>query len=696
MLDHQPDSTDRFPEKQMRANYFHLRTILLIFLICTGGSTWAETETVTAFVKVNLVPMTEEVIIPDQTVLIQGARIAAIGPSNHIKIPGNSISIDGSNLYLMPGLADMHIHTDTKWLNGGWPVSPLNLFLANGVTTIRDFGPKGVPVDHALRWRDEIRRGRLQGPTIYAAGPILYGPVNDAVKIVHEQTKQGFDFIKPYSFLSKKEFQDAVKTAKKLNMYIAGHIPFAVGLDGILAAGMNEIAHIEELDFEFMEFDRTRNLGHAAWFRYILRIVAEKMHTFYDLSFEELKSNYQIEIQRIVRKLEASNIPVNTTLTVDDILVKKLFHADRLISRPTSQYLPYGFIETLQQGKNRHQIQFKGHEDFAPFHFKLNQLLLRELREGGVTLVLGTDSGTMGMGLVPGFSMHDEFRIMIENGFSSYEAIKTATVNAAHVINQMKGKGDFGTLEAGKKADLILIDGNPLEDISHLKKIEGVMASGKWFDKATLQKMIFPGIPVTGAVRHVYDSGNTHSTYFEVIIGKTFPGNLPDTIESITITGPDGKLPIGKEDFTYLSQIRDFWIRAPGIPQIGTYTFEVTSGKKSGSAIDIQVEVKTIPLPEVDYFSPLNGNILKADNPAFSWKTVKSEEPLYYRLEINNLHRERVYSTGYIKDMQSHTVPKGLLKPGQSYRWRIRITDSDNWENIQNRSHCAWQIFHFR
>lgn len=680
----------------MRDSCFYLKAILLIFLTCRSGSVWAETEPVTVFIKVNLVPMTKEAIIPDQTVLVQGTRIAAIGPSSHIKIPDNSISIDCSNLYLLPGLADMHIHTDTKWLNGGWPVSPLNLFLANGVTTIRDFGPKGVPTDHALRWRDEIKRGRFQGPTIYAAGPILYGPVNDAVRIVHEQKKQGFNFIKPYSFLSKKEFQDTARTAKNLDMYIAGHIPFAVGLDDSLAAGMNEIAHIEELDFEFLEFDRTRTLGHAEWFRYILQLASEQLLPLADLPVDELRNRYQADIDKIIRKLKASKIPLCTTLTVDDIIVKKLFHADRLISRPTSQYLPYGFFETLQQGKNRHQIQFKGNEDFAPFHFKLNQLLLRELRDGGVTLVLGTDSGPMGMGLVPGFSMHDEFRIMIENGFTPYEAIKTATVNAAHVISKMKGEDDFGSLEVTKKADLILVDGNPLEDIENLKNILGVMASGKWFDKATLQKMIIPGIPVTGTVRHVYDSDNTHATHFEVIIGKAFPDKLPDAIESITITGPDGKLPIEKKDFTYFPNFRDFWIRVPGTPQVGTYTLNVTSGKKSGSATDIQAVVKTIPLPEVGYFSPLNGSTLKPDNPVFSWKAVTAEEPLYYRLEINRLHGGRIYSTGYIKGMQSHTVPDGILKPGQSYRWRIRIADNDNWERVQNRSHCAWQIFHFR
>ena len=576
----------------MQPSWIFLTTTMLTIWIQTSGSAWAQVEKVTAFVNVNLAPMTEESIIPEQTVLVKGALITAIGPSKEINTPDNSIVIDGSNFYLIPGLADMHIHTDTKWLNGGWPVSPFDLFLANGVTTIRDFGPKGIPADHALFWRNEIKGGRFRGPTIYAAGPILYGPVDNAGKIVQVQKEQGFDFIKLYSFLSVTEFHDAVATAKRLHMYTTGHIPFAVGLDGILAAGMNEIAHIEELDFEFLEFDRSRTLGHEEWFRYILQMATEKFGSGAHLSLDELKVKYQTEIKKIVDKLEASKTPICTTLTVDDIVVKKLFHADRLASGPTSQYLPYGFIESLQEGKNRHQIIFKGHEDFAPFHFKLNQLLLRELHDGGVTLVLGTDAGGMGMGLVPGFSLHEELRLMIENGFTPYEAIRTATVNAAEVINKMNGQGNFGTIEIGKRADLVMIDGNPLDDINHLKNIQGVMASGRWFDKSALQGMLIPGLPVTAAVKHVCDQDKAHYTNFDVIIGKTYAGNLPGSIDSITVKGPKGVLPIQKKDFTYLSQLRDFWIGIPGIPQIGTYTVNVTVGTKKGSAADIQAVVK--------------------------------------------------------------------------------------------------------
>jgi len=137
-------------------------------------------------------------------------------------------------------------------------------------------------------------------------------------------------------------------------------------------------------------------------------------------------------------------------------------------------------------------------------------------------------------------------------------------------------------------------------------------------------------------------------------------------------------------------------VRVPGIPKSGLYTFEVTSGVKRGTGADILAEVRTIPLPDVEHFSPSSGSTLKPGSRLFSWKTLESEVPLFYRLEINKPYGRRVYTTGYIKNMHSHTVPDGVLKPGQAYRWRIRVTDNSNWNHIQNRSHSSWQVFHFR
>jgi hypothetical protein len=680
----------------MRLKWFLFSVIILFIHIQANGSVWGLAGNPTVFKNVTLVPMTAEKIVHDQTVLVNGRRITAIGPSSAIDMPDGSMVIDGSGLYLMPGLADMHVHTDTRWLNGGWPVSPLDLFLANGVTTIRDFGPVGSPPDYALHWRNEIEKGRLRGPTIYAAGPILYGPVDNARKIVRDQKALGFDFVKLYSFLSQREFHDAMAAASELNSYTAGHIPFAVGLDGVLSAGMNEIAHIEELVFELVGFDRSRSLGHEQWFDYILQVATEQMGPLADLSVEELRNRYQSEIEPIIRKLAASGTPLCTTLCVSDIVVQKLFHAERIISAPTARYLPYRWIQLLQQRKDGHQIQFSGHEDFAPFLYILNQLFLRELHNDGVTLVLGTDAGEIGMGLVPGFSLHDELRILTENGFTPYEAIRTATISAAAVIDKGIGKGDFGTLEVGKKADLLLVNGNPLDDIHHLKQIDGVMACGQWFDRAAVQKMLIPMIPFTAGVQHVVYPDSTHSAHFDIVIGKGFSRKLPEAIDAITVTGPEGRLPIEKDDFTFLPHLRDFWISIPGIPRTGTYTFDLISGSKSGRATVVQSEIKSMPLPDATLFYPLNGVTLTTDSQTFSWKAVKTELPVYYRLEINDFHGKRVYATGARQGMLSHTVPACFLKPGNAYRWRIRITDNPHWQQVQNRSQSDWQIVHIK
>ena len=131
-------------------------------------------------------------------------------------------------------------------------------------------------------------------------------------------------------------------------------------------------------------------------------------------------------------------------------------------------------------------------------------------------LVLDLFAGTGAMGIVPGFSIHDELRILVESGFTPYEAIATGTVNASTVAEAMAGKDDFGTIEVGKRADFILVNRNPFEDAAHIKDHRGVMAAGEWYDAAYLQAAIspglIPGIPVEGNVIHVRQPDNSKHT----------------------------------------------------------------------------------------------------------------------------------------------------------------------------------------
>jgi len=467
--------------------YLLLSMALLLGMGCfPAGSK----EPVTAFVNVNLVPMIRDIIIPDQTVLIKGGRITAAGPSEKIRIPRKALVIDGAGAWLMPGLADMHMHTQYDWLGPAWPVNPLKLYLANGVTTIRCLGPLGGSEGLILEWREEIRNGKLPGPTLYTSGPVLFGPIQDPAGAIREQKAQGFDLVKIYSYVSAQEFHEVMKEAKETGIYTSGHIPFSVGLDGALSEGMDEIAHIEELDFEFLDLEPDMKQSRFAIFRGLVGQAASKYNSDFDLEIRALEEKYREAISEVVSKLNSKDIPICTTLTVAENIVNKLTDPQTFISRPENAYLPEAYLKIFRLGQENHQVLFSGYEALAPFKNNMERILAKELKRAGVTLVLGTDSGTGGMGIVPGFSIHDELRILTEVGFTPYEAIKTGTVNAAKVVEKMTGRGDFGTIEAGKRADLIMVRDNPLANVSNIKNPLGVMAAGRWYSEEKLKNMI--------------------------------------------------------------------------------------------------------------------------------------------------------------------------------------------------------------
>jgi hypothetical protein len=463
--------------------------LLIGILVCPSAS--AKKETATAFVHVNLVPMNREAVIPDQTVLIEGKHIAAVGASSEIKLPINTNIISGAGAYLMPGLADMHMHLRDDWLTDKWPISPFKLFLANGVTTIRCFGPLGKRAKYAIDLRNDIEAGRLTGPRIFTCGKILYIKLKHPERIVIRQKYQGFDFIKPYSYLTAEEFNDVMSTARKIKIYVAGHIPFHVGLDGILAKGMNEIAHVEELLWELVDFDRSRYFENAnEWMQYVIHTTFQQLKPFLALSPDEIEQRFKEKLTAIVGKLKDKGIPLCTTLVVDDVIVQKLFAPENFLAKPENRYLPDGYMNLFRQGKEKHQRQFKGGEVFAPFKYTMDKILLSRLKQAGITLLLATDCGTGGLGVVPGFSIHDELKILVENGFTSYEAIACGTIAASQVIQKMNGLNDFGTIEPGRRADLILLRENPLKDVAHIRNPLGVMAAGRFYDQAQLQQMV--------------------------------------------------------------------------------------------------------------------------------------------------------------------------------------------------------------
>jgi hypothetical protein len=166
---------------------------------------------------------------------------------------------------------------------------------------------------------------------------------------------------------------------------------------------------------------------------------------------------------------------------------------------------------------------------------------------------------------------------------------------------------------------------------------------------------------------------------------------LPDDINTITVTGPKGDLTLTKDDSNYFPQFRDFWIRLPGAPETGIYTFAVTSGNRSGSATDTQADLKNIPIPDIRIVSPADGETISMKSPNFSWQPVDADAALYYRIDIKDMQDNYIFRTGYVKDMFSTRIPPNLLKAGQTYRWRLRVADGADWIELNNRSHNQWQ-----
>jgi CubicO group peptidase (beta-lactamase class C family) len=214
-------------------------------------------------------------------------------------------------------------------------------------------------------------------------------------------------------------------------------------------------------------------------------------------------------------------------------------------------------------------------------------------------------------------------------------------------------------------------------------------ASGK--NESSKQAIKQNDIAIQGAITHIHSPDNNSKTMIDIVIGKEFTGMLPDDIDMITVTGPKGDLSLTKNDFHYYPPFRDFWISTPGAPEIGTYTFTVTSGNRSGSVTDTQSDIRTIPIPDTRAFSPPAGDTITTKSPHFSWGAIKADIPLYYRLEVQDMTNNYIFRTGYVKDMFSTRLPPNLLKAGQTYQWRVRAVDGANWIELNNRSHNQWQ-----
>jgi len=463
----------------MKRTFALLLIILLPTLLAAQVKQAREIRPV-VFRNVTLIDMTSEQPKPNMTIVISGNRVAEIGKS--VRIPRNAQIIDASGKFLIPGLWDMHVHTVHP--------SYLALFVANGVTGIRDMGGAAIDTNEGcesiapktlMTWRERIRSGNWIGPRMLISGPAVSNTgwatslnirtPDEAKNAVKTLQTLGVDFIKVYEKIPLAAYQTLARGAKAVGLPIAGHVPVeTVSLVEAAQAGQRSVEHIR--DPLLMCFTKNRN---------------ELLQFFKEDNWSETDIEWGLkqfeQCPKVIKAFQDNDTWLVPTLTVER--AKIAVEDPKFVKDSRRKLLP----KSVQQGFNNYVTKKLAQPAAKRKSERLwwisQKQLVTRMRAERSNFLAGTDSACEG-GL-PGFSLHEELKLLVEAGFTPLEALQTATINPAKYLNLTDS---LGTIEKGKLADSVLLDANPLADISNTRKINAVIADGRYLSKETLEKML--------------------------------------------------------------------------------------------------------------------------------------------------------------------------------------------------------------
>lgn len=423
-----------------------------VLVCCALGASGPLRAADYALTNVHVLPMTDEdpILMRNQTILVEGDRITAVGATDSLEVPAGTEVIDGAGQYLLPGLTEMHGHVPPMEPPDGVPERYLDdmlfMYLAGGVTTVR--GMLGHP-GH-LELRAEVNQGARTGPTLYLAGPSFNGNTvtsrSQARQRVQEHAEAGWDLLKIHPGLGLPEFRVVAEEARRQGIDFAGHIPADVGIRHAMVLGIRTNDHLDGYMAELGGFEQP--------------LAAE-------------------DLQKLVRMTRLHDVAVVPTMAVWNTIIGAN-DEDMLLGYPELQYMPPQIRENWRgYFENRHSMYYTG--DTAGIHAENRRLLLQELHRAGVTILLGTDAPQVFS--VPGKSIRRELPIMQSAGMSNYDIIYSGT---AAVGDYFSDQDDFGRIRPGARADLLLVSGDPLETIDHLYQPAGVMVRGQWLSQSAL------------------------------------------------------------------------------------------------------------------------------------------------------------------------------------------------------------------
>jgi len=425
------------------------RTALLAAVALAPAAPLPAQRAPVAFVDVTVLPMDRERRLEHRTVVVADGRIRAVGPVAEVAVPAAATRIDGRGRFLLPGFAEMHAHLPAADAPPELVERVLFLYVANGVTTAR--GMLGNPMHLALR--DSIARGQLLGPRLFVAGPALSGTTarspEEGRRLVAEQHAAGYDHVKIQEGLSLATYDAIAAAARAAPIRFAGHVPDAVTLAHALESGQATVDHFDNFA---ATLDADGEVTDA-------------------------------EVDALMAATRAAGVWVVPTMALWETF-RSTEPVASLQQRPELRYVPRSWVESWSVAVANLR---RNAADPAPGarELEIRRRVLKAAADGGVGLLYGTDSPQLFS--VPGFSIHREAQAMAGAGLSPFQILAAGTRNIADFYG---ARADFGTVDVGRRADLLLLEADPLVDIAHLQRRAGVMVAGRWLPEAEIQRRL--------------------------------------------------------------------------------------------------------------------------------------------------------------------------------------------------------------
>lgn len=424
-----------------------------------------------AITNVRVVDGTGAAAVEDQTVVVSGGRIQAMGSTAQVQIPAGATVIDGEEHTVIPGIVGMHDHIFYPAGPGHYNTleySAPRLYLAAGVTTIRTTGSLEPYAEMGLR--DAIQAGQVPGPKVYVTSPYLEGPgaftfqmhelesPEEARRMVEYWADTGVDDFKAYTNITRDQLAAAIEEIHDRGMKITGHL-CSIGFREAAALGIDNLEHGLLVDTEFAAGKEPDTCPPSRANRETLLAL--------DLGGEE--------IQGTIRALVEAGVAITSTLPVFEISV------------PGRPPVHQGVLEAMAPDAResyltrRAMIGSSGDSTMSEL-MALEMAFERSFVQAGGLLIAGPDPTGYG-GVLPGFGNHREIELLVEAGFTPVEAIRIATYNGALYLEELDR---IGTLEVGKQADMILVQGDPSSDISDIRRVITVFKGGVGYDSGKL------------------------------------------------------------------------------------------------------------------------------------------------------------------------------------------------------------------